>query len=64
MPTDLRQADLSGLSLKEMTPAQRAEMRRRLDVFVEAFAGRTRPSPEPEKPNVRKWVPGMKAGPA
>ena len=60
MADDLRQADLSGLSLKEMDAAQRAEMRRRLDAFVDAFADRPRP-PEPPKPNVRKWVPGRKA---
>jgi hypothetical protein len=61
MAEDLRQADLSGLALKDMTAAQRAEMRRRLDAFVEAYTGRDRAAPEPKAKNVRKWVPGMKA---
>jgi hypothetical protein len=60
MTDDLSQADLSAFSLREMTPAQRAEMRRRLDVFVRAYTGKGKPV-EPPKPNVRKWVPGMKA---
>ena len=35
---DLRQADLSHLSLAEMTQEQRAEMRRRYDDFVKRLA--------------------------
>jgi hypothetical protein len=58
---DLTQADLSGLSLKQMNAAQREEMRRRLRTFMESFAGRA-PSAGAETPKpVRKWVPGMKA---
>jgi hypothetical protein len=57
---ELRQADLSHLTLKDMTPAQRREMRRRLEVFVEEIAGRAVPKPEVPKSKVRKWVPGMK----
>ncbi len=58
----LRQADLSHLHLQDMTPDQRAEMRRRYDDFVGHF-GRDgiAPSryPEPKK-RVRKWTPGAK----
>jgi hypothetical protein len=58
----LRQADLSHLHLQDMTPDQRAEMRRRYDDFVRHF-GRDgiAPSryPEPKK-RVRKWTPGAK----
>jgi hypothetical protein len=61
MSDDLRQADLSGLSLKEMTPAQRAELRRRLDSFVQAYAGYSPKTAEAPPKTVRKWVPGMKA---
>lgn len=60
MTDDLRQADLSRLSLKEMNAAQRAELRRRLEAFVRAYTGR--PAAPPERPKkVRKWIPGMKA---
>ena len=59
---DLRQADLSHLSLSEMTPEQRAEMRRRYDDFVQRLA---KPPKAPERrikaPSRAKWVPGMKA---
>jgi hypothetical protein len=58
---DLRQADLSTLSLREMTTAQRAELRRRLDAFVRDFAGDKRPPAKQSDKNIRKWVPGMKA---
>ena len=34
---DLRQADLSNLTITEMTPAQRAELKRRYSHFVESF---------------------------
>lgn len=59
----LRQADLSHLHLQDMTPQERAELRRRYDDFVRHF-GRDgmAPSryPEPKKPKVRKWTPGAK----
>jgi hypothetical protein len=58
----LHQADLSHLHLQDMTPDQRAELRRRYDDFVRHF-GRDgiAPSryPEPKK-RVRKWTPGAK----
>ncbi len=60
----LRQADLSHLHLQDMTPPQRAELRRRYDDFVRHF-GRDgmAPSryPEPKKPRVRRWTPGAKS---
>jgi len=44
-----------------MNAAQRAEMKRRLESFMQAFAGRSgAPAPEPPK-KVKKWMPGMKA---
>jgi len=61
--TELRQADLSHLHLQDMTPGQRAELRRRYDDFVRHF-GRDgmAPSryPEPKAPRLRKWTPGAK----
>ena len=60
---ELRQADLSHLHLQDMTPEQRAELRRRYDDFVRHF-GRdgVAPSryPEPKPPRLRKWTPGAK----
>jgi len=59
---DLRQADLSNLSITEMTPAQRAELKRRYSHFVENFgpakdtAAAAKPAPKPQK-----WVPTKKA---
>jgi hypothetical protein len=59
---ELRQTDLSHLHLQDMTPNERAELRRRYDDFVRHF-GRDgmAPSryPEPKK-RVRKWTPGTK----
>jgi hypothetical protein len=59
---ELRQADLSHLHVQEMTPPQRAELRRRYDDFVRHF-GRdgVAPSryPEPKK-RIRRWTPGAK----
>ena len=60
MSDDLRQANLSHLTMKEMNAAQRAEMRRRFEEFVGNFI-KPAPTPTPENaPRVRKWVPGMK----
>jgi hypothetical protein len=63
---EMEQADLTHLRLQEMTPTQRAELRRRYDQFVRHFVGSGRtPHREPErKPRVSKWVPGAKAQPA
>ena len=58
---ELRQADFSNLTVSQMTPEQRAEMRRRFETFMKEVVGLP-PRAEPERPaNVRKWVPGMKA---
>jgi L-2-hydroxyglutarate oxidase LhgO len=60
MSDELRQANLSHLSIKQMSPAQRAEIRRRFEAFVTNFVKQA-PAAEPETPQkVRKWVPGMK----
>jgi hypothetical protein len=60
MSDDLRQANLSHLTMKEMNAAQRAEMRRRFEEFVGNFI-KPVPTATPENaPRVRKWVPGMK----
>lgn len=60
MSEDLRQANLSGLSLKQMTPAQRAELRRRFEAFVAAFVKAPNNASVTKAPAVRKWLPGMK----
>ena len=59
---ELEQADLSDLRVQEMTPEQRAELRRRYVAFVRHFDG-TPPSAAPPKAGgkrVRKWHPGTK----
>ncbi len=59
---ELRQADLSNLTVSQMTPEQRIEMRRRFDAFMKEMVGVPLIKPKPERAaNVRKWVPGMKA---
>jgi hypothetical protein len=59
----LRQADLSHLRLQEMTPDQRAELRRRYEIFIRHFgSGLPSSSAAPKKkPQVRKWTPGAKS---
>lgn len=60
---DLRQADLSHLTVSEMTPEQRAELKRRYDAFLRDVV-RRRPVATRLPgggPKLRKWVPGMKA---
>ena len=61
---ELRQADLSHLRIDQMTPEQKAEIRRRYDEFVRSLAGR---APKPSRnaasatpPNATKWVPTKK----
>jgi hypothetical protein len=60
---DLRHADLSQLSVRDMTPAQRAELKRRYQTFVSAFgpttAAKLPGKAESSKP--KKWVPGKRA---
>jgi len=59
---DLRNADLSTLSIRDMTPAQRAELKRRYSTFVASF-GPTTAAKLPGRANAKpkKWVPGKKA---
>ncbi len=60
---ELSQADLSQLRLQEMTPVQRAELRRRYDRFVRHFIGAgigaARGTTVRSPRQVRKWFPGM-----
>lgn len=66
---ELRQADLSNLSVRQMTPAQRAELRRRYDAFVAKFGPTAKAKPpaakaKPRAPKgkLKKWVPAKKPG--
>lgn len=59
----LRQADLSHLRVQDMTPEQRAELRRRYDSFVGHFgaaAGAMPSARSKRKTPPRKWAPGVK----
>jgi len=61
--TDLTHADLSHLTVRDMTPTQRAELKRRYATFVAAF-GPTTAAKLPGKaktPKPKKWVPGKRA---
>ena len=62
---ELSQADLSQLRLQEMTPLQRAELRRRYDRFVRHFVrtGAVAPRHGLERPQrpPKKWLPGAKS---
>ncbi|GGF32728.1 hypothetical protein GCM10011611_43640 [Aliidongia dinghuensis] len=60
MGDDLRQADLSSLTINQMTKEQRAELRRRFEEFVSAFTKHNPNARITAAPKVRKWVPGMK----
>lgn len=56
---DLRQADLSHLSVREMSPAQRAELKRRYATFIANFGPASAKLPSPKKTGkTKKWVPG------
>jgi hypothetical protein len=56
---DLRQADLSHLSVREMSPAQRAELKRRYATFIANFGPASTKLPAAKKTGkAKKWVPG------
>ena len=59
MSDDLRQADLSKLKESDMTDAQRAELRRRFQHFVNNVwsAGRSGAGPVRSPKNVKRWMP-------
>jgi hypothetical protein len=60
---ELRQSDLSHLRLQDMSPGQRAELRRRYNDFVRHFGRGGAASPRQAEANptrLRKWVPGAK----
>ncbi|HLJ19188.1 MAG TPA: hypothetical protein VKU84_03275 [Stellaceae bacterium] len=59
---DLRHADLTQLSIRDMTPAQRAELKRRYTAFVTNFGPTSAAKlPGQAKSKPKKWVPGKKA---
>jgi hypothetical protein len=62
-PAALHQADLSHLRLQDMTPSERAELKRRYEQFVRHFrgAGPTARTAAAKPRRVRKWTPGRKA---
>ena len=56
---ELRQADLSHLSVREMSPAQRAELKRRYTTFISNFGPASTKLPATKKTGKpKKWVPG------
>jgi len=59
---ELGQADLSNLRVQDMTPRQRAELRRRYADFVHHFDGAppAAAKPKPAGKRISKWVPGTK----
>jgi hypothetical protein len=57
----LRNADLSHLRVQDMTPEQRAEIRRRYEHFVRNIMRRGKAAAGPQKtPHVAKWTPGRR----
>jgi hypothetical protein len=56
---DLQQVDLSHLSLTEMTPEQRAEMKRRYLEFVSRHAKPPKTAPR-RAAKMTRWVPGQR----
>jgi len=58
----LHQADLSHLRLQDMTPTQRAELKRRYAHFVRHFrsVGPSARTAAAKPKRVRKWTPGRK----
>jgi hypothetical protein len=56
---ELRQSDLSNLRVQDMSPKQRAELKRRYEHFVHNFQ-EAPPETSKKKSPARKWVPGAK----
>jgi hypothetical protein len=59
----LHQADLSHLRLQDMTPSERAELKRRYERFVRHFraTGPATRTAAAKPRRIRKWTPGRKA---
>jgi hypothetical protein len=59
----LHQADLSHLRLQDMTPSERAELKRRYERFVRHFraTGPATGTAATKPRRIRKWTPGRKA---
>lgn len=53
---DIRQRDLTGKSVEEMTREERREMKRRFEEFL-AAVGKAPPARNAPKPKVRRWNP-------
>jgi hypothetical protein len=62
MAEDIRNADLSNLSVRDMTPEQRAELRRRFRDFLQNVWKAGSPSASPSMPpkKVKRWVPAKR----
>ena len=58
--SDLSQTDLSNLTLKQMTIDQKAEMKRRLDLFVRSLNVAKVEVPVGKSTKPAKWNPGAK----
>jgi hypothetical protein len=58
----LHQADLSHLRLQDMTPSERAELKRRYEYFIRHFrgAGAAMPTATAKPRRIRKWTPSRK----
>ena len=63
MSDDLRQADLSGLSVEQMSVEQKAELRRRFQAFVADVwvGGRKAAAPARPERKIRPWLPTKRA---
>lgn len=56
MHDDLRQRDLSGKRVQDMSAAERREMKRRFEEFVAMMKGSPAPAPRPAKA-AKAWDP-------
>jgi hypothetical protein len=62
MAEDLRNADLSDLSVRDMTPEQRAELRRRFRDFLQnVWTARPKGAAPSAPKKVKRWVPTKRA---
>jgi hypothetical protein len=61
MAEDLRNADLSNLSVDDMSPEQRAEMRRRFRDFLQNVWKAAPATPSRPAKKIRRWVPTKRA---
>lgn len=57
MDEDIRQRDLSGKRVDEMTPEERREMKRRFEEFFAQVDRRKEPQAATARKRVRRWDP-------